>query len=161
MLRSLCFFLADNITAIPTTAEVRIDKYRMYDGDKYVGGRYDRKYAPAAQCKRIECNNLRIISKLLLRFHRPFLAYFPYRDEGVVSHQLSLFLVVLQTDVVKVLTSFSALFFLSQVGGTASDPITIRGAPGTDRENVVIKGEDDEARIIEILHSYYVIEVNL
>lgn len=48
---------------------------------------------------------------------------------------------------------------MSQVDGTASEPITIRGSPGTDTEDVILKGEDGVARVLEILHDYYVIEV--
>lgn len=49
--------------------------------------------------------------------------------------------------------------WLRQVDGTADNPITIRGAPGTDREDVILKGDEDEVRVLEIFHSHYVIEV--
>ncbi|CAM9252320.1 unnamed protein product, partial [Laminaria digitata] len=44
------------------------------------------------------------------------------------------------------------------VDGTEDRPITIRRAPGTERSDVILKGEADESRVLEILHSYYIIE---
>ncbi|CAN0109680.1 unnamed protein product, partial [Scytosiphon promiscuus] len=47
----------------------------------------------------------------------------------------------------------------TKVDGTASKPITIRGAGGTaKRENVVLHGKGDSSRIFEIKHDYYIIE---
>lgn len=43
--------------------------------------------------------------------------------------------------------------------GTEDEPITIRREPGTDRDEVILKGADGESRVLEILHSYYIIEV--
>lgn len=43
--------------------------------------------------------------------------------------------------------------------GTEDDPITLRGEYGVDPEDVILKGEDDRSRVLEILHSYYIIEV--
>lgn len=43
--------------------------------------------------------------------------------------------------------------------GTEDKPITIRREPGTERDEVILKGEADESRVLEILHSYYIIEV--
>lgn len=48
----------------------------------------------------------------------------------------------------------------SQVDGTASKPITIRGAGVTGNiENVVLHGAGDSTRVFEIKHDYYIIEV--
>ena len=47
-----------------------------------------------------------------------------------------------------------------QVDGTASNPITIRGAGGTsNRDNVVLRGEGVNKRLFEIMHDFYIIEV--
>lgn len=53
-----------------------------------------------------------------------------------------------------VMTSFD----LTQVSGTEDDPITIRCETG-DREDCVLKG-DGNARVLEILNSWYIIEVH-
>lgn len=54
---------------------------------------------------------------------------------------------------------FSTSGWPPKVDGTEDRPITIRRAPGTEREEVILKGEEDESRVLEILHSYYIIEV--
>lgn len=54
---------------------------------------------------------------------------------------------------------FTICPFLTQVDGTEDEPITLRGRPGTDPERVILQGEDDKGRVLEIIHSYYVIEV--
>lgn len=43
--------------------------------------------------------------------------------------------------------------------GTEDLPITIRRYPGTERDEVILKGEEGESRVLEILHSHYIIEV--
>lgn len=45
-----------------------------------------------------------------------------------------------------------------QVAGTEDEPITIRGAAGTTRDEVVLKGAGD-SRVVDIRHSWYIIEV--
>lgn len=49
---------------------------------------------------------------------------------------------------------------LPQVDGTKDKPIVLRGEPGSSREEVVLKGHHDRARVLEIFHSYYIIEVH-
>ncbi|CAM9620810.1 unnamed protein product, partial [Scytosiphon promiscuus] len=47
----------------------------------------------------------------------------------------------------------------THVDGTASEPITVRGAGGTtNNENVVLHGSDVGSRVFEIRHDYYIIE---
>lgn len=44
----------------------------------------------------------------------------------------------------------------SQIDGTADKPITIQGV---DKENVLVHGTGDQGRIFEIMHDFYILEV--
>ncbi|CAM9802332.1 unnamed protein product, partial [Ectocarpus fasciculatus] len=47
----------------------------------------------------------------------------------------------------------------TRTDGTANNPITIRGAGGTDdRDNVILRGAGTSTRVLEIKHDYYIIE---
>lgn len=50
---------------------------------------------------------------------------------------------------------------MTKVDGTESAPITVRGAPGTDRDDVVLRGnDDDDWRVFHIRHDFYILEVS-
>lgn len=53
----------------------------------------------------------------------------------------------------------TSILVSSQVDGTAVAPITIRAAGGVN--NAVLRGAGSSARMLEIKHDYYVIEVKL
>lgn len=51
-------------------------------------------------------------------------------------------------------------YAISQIDGTAANPITIRGVGGTaNRDNVVLRGTGDTSRVFQIMHDYYILEV--
>ncbi|CAN0179533.1 unnamed protein product [Ascophyllum nodosum] len=60
-------------------------------------------------------------------------------------------------DVIEIPAGTYYIDLVTVVDGTEDEPITLRGAAGTNRGDVVLKGNGD-SRVLDIRHSWYIIE---